>query len=59
MYMSIIIKLNNHLEDTKVSVPFTKPNAVKCVAISMRTKTFSGSHIISLLLLLLLYFVQR
>ena len=22
-----IIKLDNHLEDTKVSVPFTKPNA--------------------------------
>ena len=25
------MKLNNHLEDTKVSVPFTKPNAEKCV----------------------------
>ena len=29
--MQIIIKLNYHLEDTKVSVPFTKPNAEKCV----------------------------
>jgi len=25
------IKLNNHLEGTKVSVPFTKPNAEQCV----------------------------
>jgi len=29
--MSIIIKLNNHLEDTPISVPFEKPNAEKCV----------------------------
>ena len=25
--MYILIKLNNHLADTKVNVPFTKPNA--------------------------------
>jgi len=29
--MLIIIKLNTPLEDTKVSVPFTKYNAEKCV----------------------------
>ena len=29
--MKIIVKCNNHLEDTKVSVPFIKPYAEICV----------------------------
>jgi len=31
MIMLITIKLKNHLQDTKVSVPLTKCNAKKCI----------------------------